>query len=187
MTRRLGLLLLVVLCSVSGYYLLVQHGWQQVQQVTPDAEKPLFTGEAIQTVQYDADGVRSYTVHAKHLEHYAKIDETHFNEPVLWTYKAGTEEEWRVSADYAILSDDHLLTMTGNVRIFNLLPNAQIDSVATDSVTLNLTTRDFWSESPTTITGTRFQTKGKRVKGNFGNHQMELLDDVRGRYETTPR
>ena len=187
MTRRFGLFVLIVLCALSGYYLLVQHRWQQVQQVTPDAEKPLFTGEDIETVQYNADGVRSYTVQAEHLEHYAKIDETHFNEPVLWTYQDGQDEEWRVSANYAVLSDEHLLTMTGNVRIFNLLPNAQIDSVTTDSVTLNLTTRDFWSDSPTTITGTRFQTTGKRVKGNFGSHQMELLDDVKGRYETTPR
>ncbi|OOF12481.1 LPS export ABC transporter periplasmic protein LptC [Salinivibrio sp. PR5] len=187
MMQRLSMLVLIVLCALTGYYLLSQHVWERAVQVEPDAEKPLFTGEQIKTVQYNADGIRSYTVDAEHLEHYANIDETHFNEPVLWTYHNGKDEEWRISANYAVLSDKHILTMTGKVRIFNLLPNAQIHSVATETVTLDLTTRDFWSDRPTTITGVGFQTEGQRVKGNFGNHQMELLNDVKGRYETTPR
>lgn len=185
--QRLGIVALIAICSLAGYYLLDKHVWVNDVQVEPDAEKPLFTGEALLTTQYNAQGTRTYTIESEHLEHYQKIDETHFNEPVLWTYTNGKDEEWRISSNYAVLENKELLVMTGNVRIFNLLPDATIKHVVTETLTLDLKSRDFWSKTPTTITGVGFQTEGQRVNGNFGSHQMELMEEVKGRYETRPR
>ncbi|WP_028023126.1 LPS export ABC transporter periplasmic protein LptC [Enterovibrio calviensis] len=182
--QRLGVVILLAVCGYAGYYLLNQHYWQDEVQITPDAEKPLFTAENVKSTSYTEQGIRSYTLDSTHLEHYQQLDETHFNEPVLWTYSNGTEEEWRMSSEFAILENNHILVMTGRVRIFNLLPDAQIKVVTTEKLTLDLSSRDFWSDTETEITGTGLQTRGLRAKGNFGSHQMELIEQVKSRYET---
>ncbi|KXF80048.1 LPS export ABC transporter periplasmic protein LptC [Enterovibrio coralii] len=181
--RHLGVILLLAICGYAGYYLLGQHYWQEDVQVAPDAEKPLFTSENVASTSYTQSGIRNYLLKSAYLEHYQKLDETHFNEPVLWTYKDGIDEEWRVSSDFAVLDNNQILVMTGRVRIFNLLPDAQIKVVTTDELTLDLKTRDFWSDKETEITGVGLQTRGERVKGNFGTHQMELIEQVKSRYE----
>ncbi|WP_407331489.1 LPS export ABC transporter periplasmic protein LptC [Enterovibrio sp. 27052020O] len=181
--QRLGMVVLLAVCGLTGYYLLNQHYWQTETQVAPDAEKPLFTAEDVKSTTYNEQGIRSYTLDSTHLEHYQQIDETHFNEPVLWTYSDGTNEEWRISSEFAVLENKHILVMTGRVRIFNLLPDAQIKVVTTEKLTLDLTSNDFWSDMETEITGTGLQTSGLRAKGNFGTHQMELIEQVKSRYE----
>ncbi|MEI8611258.1 LPS export ABC transporter periplasmic protein LptC [Enterovibrio sp. Hal110] len=183
MLQRLCIVALLGICSYAGYYLLGQHYLDTETQVTPDAEKPLFTGDDIKSTSYNEQGIRSYTLDSSHIEHYQKLDETHFNEPVLWTFSDGIAEEWRVSSNFAVLENGRYLVMTGRVRIFNLLPNAHIKVVTTDELTLDLTSRDFWSDKETEITGVGFQTHGQRVKGNFGSHQMELIEQVKSRYE----
>ncbi len=137
----------------------------------------------MESTSYNAKGIRSYRLESEHIEHFQKIDETHFNEPVLWTYSDGKEEEWRVSSNFAVLEGNRTLVMTGKVRIFNLLPDAQIKVVTTEQLTLDLVTRDFWSDTETDITGVSLQTRGEKSKGNFGTHQMELIDQVKSRYE----
>lgn len=181
--QRLVMLVLLAVCGYTGYYLLTQHYWEDDVQVAPDAEKPLFTAENVNSTTYNAQGLRSYRIESVHIENYQQLDETHFNEPVLWTYSNGEEEEWRVSAEFAVLEDTQTLVMKGRVRIFNLLPDAQIKVITTEQLTLDLVTRDFWSDTETEITGVGLQTRGERVKGNFGSHQMELIEQVKSRYE----
>ncbi|CZF78361.1 MULTISPECIES: LPS export ABC transporter periplasmic protein LptC [Grimontia] len=181
--QRLGIVALLAVCGYTGYYLLTQHYWEAEIQVAPDAEKPLFTADNINSTTYNMQGIRTYRIESVHVENYQQLDETHFNEPVLWTYSNGEEEEWRVSSEFAVLEDTKTLVMTGRVRIFNLLPDAQIKVVTTEELTLDLVTRDFWSDTETEITGVGLQTRGERVKGNFGSHQMELIDQVKSRYE----
>lgn len=182
--KPLGVLALLITCTYSTYYLLTQYYWQTETQVTPDAENPLFTAYQVKSTNYNASGIRSYVLDSIRLENYQELDETHFNEPVLWTYRDGTEKEWRISSDFAVLKNNRILTMTGRVKLVNLLPEAQIKIVNTDILTLDLITQDFWSNTQTDISGVAFQTQGERVKGNFGSHQMELVEKVNSIYET---
>lgn len=181
--KRFCLLLLIGLCSYLGYYLFSQYYWKKDIQIAPNLEKPLFTAENVSSSSYSNEGIRSYKLNSIHLEYYEKLDETHFNEPILWTYKNGIAQEWQVSSNFAVLKGDNILNMIGQVKILNLLPDAQIKTVNTERLTLNLTTQDFWSETDTDILGVGFQSNGKRVKGNFGSHQMELIEQVNSKYE----
>ncbi|RXJ71922.1 LPS export ABC transporter periplasmic protein LptC [Veronia nyctiphanis] len=183
--QRFATLVLLVICSGLGYYLYNTHIAYQPQQVEPNAEKPLFAGEKVKSTSYDASGIRSYSIQSSSLEYYSKLGETHFNEPVLWTYKDGADEEWRISANFAVLKDKTLLEMTGRVRIFNLLPDAKIKVVSTESLTLDLAKQDFWTQDAIEIIGNGFQTEAASAKGNFGSYSIDLIGNVKSRYEPT--
>lgn len=184
MLKPFGILALLSICVYSAYYLLTQYYLQTDVQVKPSIERPLFTGTHVKSTNYNDQGIRSYELNSVHLEHYQQLDETHFSEPVLWTYREGIEQKWRVSSDFAVLKSNRILNMTGHVKIFNLLPDAQIKIINTEKLTLDLVTQDFWSNTPTDISGIGFRTQGERVKGNFGSHQMELIEQVNSTYET---
>lgn len=181
--RRLGMLTLLGICCFASYYLFDRYYDTAPSQVTPDAEQPLFTADNINTTQYDEWGVRNYNLHSIHLEYYKKRDETHFSKPILWTFHQGKEKEWRVISDVAVLRKKHILTMSGNVKIYNLLSDAQITLITTDELILDLTTRDFWSDEITEIMGERTFSRGERVTGNFGSHQMDMIEKVNSIYE----
>ncbi len=181
--HRLGMLTLFSICCFTGYYLFDHYYDAVPSQVAPDAEKPLFTADNINTTQYDESGVRSYNLHSSHLEYYNKRDETHFTKPILWTFHQGKEKEWQVFSDAAVLRNKHMLFMSGNVKIYNLLPNAQISLITSDELTLDLSSRDFWSDKITEITGERLFSKGERITGNFGSHKVDMVDKVNSIYE----
>lgn len=181
--QRLGMICILGICSITGIYLLERYWEKESVQISPNAEKPLFTANDVSTTQYNEAGIRNYRLNSKYLEYYKKIDETHFNEPILWTYYQGKDKEWRVTADFAVLRNKRILTMTGHVKIYNLLPDAQITLMTTDELTLDLTTRDFWSEQITEIFGIRTFSRSERVKGNFGSHQMDMIEKVKSTYE----
>ncbi len=181
--NRLGMLALFGICGFTSYYLFEHYYDAAPSQITPDAEKPLFTASDISTIQYDEWGVRSYNLQSVHLEYFKKRDETHFTKPILWTFYQGKEKEWQVISDIAVLHKKHILTMSGNVKIYNLLPDAQISLITTDELTLDLSTRDFWSDKTTEITGERSFSRGLRVTGNFGTHQMDMIEEVKSIYE----
>lgn len=182
--KRLMMLILFFICAYSAYYLITQNDNQENKQRDRDTEIPLFTAETVESTNYNEDGIRSYALESVYLEHYIEIDETHFNEPVLWTYRDGVAQEWRITSDFAVLKGSRIMTMTGNVKIYNLLPDTQIKTITTQELTLDLSTRDFWSKTKTNILGVGFTSEGKTMKGNFGSHQMELIKEVKSKYET---
>lgn len=182
--KRLMMLILFFICGYSGYYLLIQKDSKEKQQVKSNTEKPLFTAEHVESTNYDEEGIRSYALESVYLEHYIDVDETHFNDPVLWTYRDGIAQEWRITSKFAVLKNSRMMTMTGDVKIFNLLPDTQIKTITTQELTLDLSTRDFWSKTKTNILGVGFTSEGKTMKGNFGSHQMELIKEVMSKYES---
>ncbi|PSW18467.1 LPS export ABC transporter periplasmic protein LptC [Photobacterium sanctipauli] len=180
--QRLLYVLLIAICAWTGYYLLDKH-WQEDVQVAPDAEKPLFTGSSVVNTAFNESGLRSYQIDADYLEHFSNSGNTDFVEPVLWVYRDGTETEWRISSNTARLDKDHVLQMTGNVRIFNLLPESAVKVIQTDTLRLDLVSKDFDTPDHVTITGDAFQNEGTGMKGNMDRSIATLLENVKGRYE----
>ncbi|WP_434358324.1 LPS export ABC transporter periplasmic protein LptC [Parasalinivibrio latis] len=181
--QRLGIILLLVVTGYAGWYLLQNYYQSADVQVAPDGEKALFSAEGIKSAVFSPDGKISYDVTSSFLEYFAKIDETHFTKPVVMIYGDNGEPEWRIVSNAAILRGKQVLEMTGKVRIFNLLPQSTVDSISTESATLELKSHDFWSDDETTLVGKMALIRGQRMKGNYGNHTVELFDQVKGRYE----
>ncbi|AJR07397.1 LPS export ABC transporter periplasmic protein LptC [Photobacterium gaetbulicola] len=180
--QRLLYALLIAICAWTGYYLLEKH-WADDVQIAPDAEKPIFTGKSVINTAYNESGQRSYQIDAAHLEHFSQSGNTDFVEPVLWVYKNGSETEWRISSNEARLDKNHILQMTGNVRIFNLLPESAVRVIQTDTLRLNLVSKDFDTPDHVIITGDAFQNEGTGMKGNMDRNIATLLNNVKGRYE----
>lgn len=181
-SQRLSTVILLLICLFTGYYLFNKQR-ESDQQISPDAEQPLFTAEGVATSNYDENGIRTYRLQSDHIEHFQQSDETHFNLPVLLTYSDGTDPEWKMTADFAVLEDKRMLVMSGNVNIMNLLPETQVKLITTDQLTLDLSSKDFWSNDETRILGVNFETRGNWIKGNFSSHQVELIQQVKSRYE----
>ena len=154
--QRLLYALLLIICVWTGYYLL-ESNWQADIQIEPDAEKPLFTGSEVSNTAFTESGIRSYQIDSDHLEHFSKSGDTDFVKPVLWVYRNGENTEWRISSNTARLDKHQVLQMTGNVRIFNLLPESAIKVIQTDNLRLDLISKDFDTQDHVVITGTAFQ------------------------------
>ncbi|PSW04574.1 LPS export ABC transporter periplasmic protein LptC [Photobacterium lipolyticum] len=180
--KRLLYALLLIICAWTGYYLL-EKNWQADIQVEPDTEKPLFTGSMVSNTAFTESGIRSYQIDSDHLEHFSKSGDTNFVKPVLWVYRNGENTEWRISSNTARLDKNQVLKMTGNVRIFNLLPESAIKVMQTDNLRLDLISKDFDTQDHVVITGSAFQNEGTGMKGNMDRSVATLLKNVKGRYE----
>ncbi|MBY3788455.1 LPS export ABC transporter periplasmic protein LptC [Photobacterium carnosum] len=182
--KKLFYVLLMIICAWLGYYLLEQY-WQQDVQVKPNDEKPMFIGSKVSNTNFDLKGIRQYQIDAEHLEHFNVSGETTFTQPVLWIFRQGQDAEWRISANNAKLEQDKILHLQGNVRIFNLLPDSDIQVIKTDNLRLNLVNKDFSTNDHVTINGPVFQNQGDGMKGNMDRNVATLLKNVKGRYEPT--
>jgi lipopolysaccharide export system protein LptC len=84
----------------------------------------------------------------------------------------------------AVLDEDQTLTLYDNVIVKNLLPEASFDNMTMDKLVVELTSRDFHSESTVRLIGPLFETEGQAMKGNFDSNTATLFETVQGRYET---
>ncbi|OAN16540.1 LPS export ABC transporter periplasmic protein LptC [Photobacterium jeanii] len=172
-----------IVCVVTGFYLFDKY-WQDDVQVTPDAEKPMFTGSVVTNTAYTEAGVRSYQVDSDYLEHFSSTGDTDFTKPVLWVFRDGSETEWRISSNDATLDQDQILYMKGNVRIFNLLPESTLKVIQTDTLRIDLISKDFDTSDHVTMTGDAFINEGDGMTGNMDRSVATLLKNVKGRYES---
>ncbi|RYU69134.1 LPS export ABC transporter periplasmic protein LptC [Aliivibrio finisterrensis] len=178
--------ILLMVSSWSGYYLYYEYA-QNNQQIAPDQQVPVFTGRDISNNNYDESGVRNYQIDAKALERFAKTGETNFTTPHLFVFKDGALKEWEIISDIGVLNKKHELNLSGNVIVKNLLPGAAFDTMTTDSITIELSTKDFSTEDVVNLVGPTFETTGVGMKGNFTSQQTTLLKNVQGIYEAFTR
>ncbi|PJC85898.1 LPS export ABC transporter periplasmic protein LptC [Vibrio sp. HA2012] len=175
--------LLLLIAAYSTYYLYNGRD-QDTQQVAPSSELPTLSGQDVDNITYDEDGVRNYRIASAFLDHYASSGNTVFTSPVLSVYREGHTEEWRIIAEQGILTQEQILTLQGNILAKNLLPEASFDTMATDKLVIHLKNRDFWADNQVLLAGPDFETQGQKMKGNFGDNTATLYDRVHVRYET---
>ncbi len=108
---RIGYLLAAFTLCWSTYYYLTNDK-QSASQVSPSLEQPMFSGKHLNNTSYDESGVRSYVITSLSLDYYAKSGDTVFNQPVLKVFKAGSIQEWEITAKTGVLNKDHVLTLT---------------------------------------------------------------------------
>ncbi len=180
---RFGYLILGLILCWSVYYLFKQQQ-PEIVQVSPDIELPMFSGKALNNTSYNEEGVRSYIITSQNMDHFAKSGDTVFKKPVLTVYKDGDTQEWEIEATTGVLDSEHVLTLTDDVLVRNLLPESGFDTLSTDSMKIRLDNRDFWTDNQVIIKGPQFNTIGQAMRGNFADHNATLYKSVQGRYET---
>lgn len=180
--KHLFMTILLMISTWSGYYLYYEYT-KNGQQIVPDQQVPVFTGRNTSNNNYDENGVRNYQINAKALERFAKTGETNFITPHLFVYQDGKVKEWEIISDIGVLNKKHVLYLSGNVIVKNLLPEAAFETMTTDSLTIELSTKDFMTEDVVNLVGPTFETTGVGMKGNFTSQQATLLKNVQGIYE----
>ncbi|WP_071196729.1 LPS export ABC transporter periplasmic protein LptC, partial [Vibrio cholerae] len=65
---RIVYVLLLFIASWSLYYLLGQEQDSKIQ-VAPNLELPMFSGENLENISYDEQGIRNYVITSIHLDH----------------------------------------------------------------------------------------------------------------------
>jgi lipopolysaccharide export system protein LptC len=180
---RVGYLVLLFVISWSAYYLFDKQQSYDIQ-VEPNTELPMFSGKGLTNTSYTDNGLRSYVITSASLDHYAKSGDTHFQSPVLKVYREGSILEWELSADTGVLNKDHILVLSANVNVKNLLPESGFSIMSTDSISIQLENRDFWTDGQVVLVGPQFETVGGAMVGNFADHHATLQEHVQGRYET---
>lgn len=174
--------LLVFIAAWSGYYLLENEHKADIQ-VAPNLELPSFSGETLTNTSYGIKGIRNYVITSTHLDYYAKSGNTIFEQPVLKVYQDGKIVEWKITAEKGILSSNKILTLYDNVVAHNLLADSSFDSMTTAKLSIDLVSRDFWTETKVHLQGPQFKTTGQSMKGNFADQNALLYNHVQGRYE----
>ncbi|MBF9001690.1 MULTISPECIES: LPS export ABC transporter periplasmic protein LptC [Vibrio] len=179
---RIIYVILIFIASWSIYYMMSSESKPDIQ-VAPNSELPMFTGNQLNNISYNEQGVRSYVIQSTHLEYYAKSGDTIFQSPILKVYQNGTDQEWQVTAKRAVLSKKQVLTLYDDVVAKNLFKDSGFDKMTTKELSIKLDTRDFWADNPVKLTGPQFENNGQAMKGNFADNSALLYKHVQGRYE----
>ncbi|OBT17418.1 LPS export ABC transporter periplasmic protein LptC [Vibrio sp. UCD-FRSSP16_10] len=179
---RIFQIVLIGIVCFSGYYLLVNQE-QDVIQVAPNVELPMFTGRHVTNTNYDLDGIRNYKISSLKLDHYAQSGDTLFDNLIMYVYREGTTEEWQVVSDKAVLDKNNHLTLMGNVIATNLLPDASFETLTTNKMTIELDSKNFNSDVLVTLKGPQFVNTGQAMKGNLDDNTAVLFNHVKGIYE----
>lgn len=180
-SRIIYILLFFIACW-SGYYLLDKERKADIQ-VAPNFELPMFSGDKLSNTSYDQKGTRNYVITSLHLDYYSKSGNTIFEKPILKVYQDGKLLEWRVTAQKGILTNSNELTLYDNVIAKSMLPDSSFDYLGTSKLSIQLESRDFWTDTEVTLKGLQFETKGQAMKGNFAERTARLYNHVQGRYE----
>lgn len=181
LSRVMYILLFFVICW-SAYYLLDNYDAADIQ-VTPNLELPMFSGDRISNISYDAQGVRNHIISAVHLDYYSRSGNTIFESPTLRIYGNGDQLEWEITAQRGILTKNKVLTLYDRVLAKNLLEDSSFDKMSTARLSIQLGNRDFWTETSVQLNGAQFEITGQAMKGNFSNHSALLYNHVQGKYE----
>ncbi|GGB46694.1 LPS export ABC transporter periplasmic protein LptC [Shewanella inventionis] len=166
--------------------------WQtQVKRSEMDAiqvvgvERPDFIADDLKTTEFNAQGFIESKVTAKHMEHYASSDITHFTEPVYLIYPENGKAQWQLSADRGQLNKQtNQVSLENNVIIDAIDIEEPLQSLTTQAVALDLSTMIGSSQDMVYIKGKGFMIQGLGLHADLNSQKLSLLSQVEGTYES---
>lgn len=187
MNIRLSLFLLVIAAALGGWYLSLQESSDpKLAELAKREGAPEYTGEKMTTTVFDLKGKPQYFAEAEEIKRYESTERTEFFKPLLDLFDAETAlKQWKVTADYAEITKDKVLNLKGNVKIQGLDPNSRLSAIETDSLSVNLTTQDIFTDSVVKSKGMGFTTTGTGLVGNLKKQVATLTKDVKTYIEPT--
>lgn len=187
MNTRLTLVLLLIVVILGGwYYSLQEKDNNGLDQLIKKEGEPEYVGNKMSTSVYDLKGKPQYFAQADEIKRFESTERTEFLKPFIELFaKDSTVKQWKVSADYAEITKEKILNLSGNVRLESLDPTSRLQQISTDKLTVDLNTQDIFTESVVKSVGSGFTTTGVGLKGNLKQQVATLQKDVKSYIEPT--
>lgn len=195
MTRLNFLALLTLLLGGMAYAIME---WRYAQttpgesienELTPD-----FIAEALKSDIYTQLGQLSHSVVADRMEHYAKLEVTHFELPNYILYptnnaqskKSSIEKQnypWKLSAKEATLYKNNRVILNHRVHLTATDENSLIQEIHCKYLELDLNTNIISSDQTVMVQGKDFTMYGSGLIIDLNTKQMTLTEHVRTIYK----
>lgn len=187
MNIRLNLILLLIVAVLGGWYISQQESDNPaLANLVKREGEAEYTGRKMATTVYDLKGQPQYFAQAQEIKRFETTERTEFLKPLLNLFDVETKlKQWKVTADYAEITKDKILTLKGNVKIEGLDPHSRLNSIETDSLSINLITQDINTESVVKSSGMGFTTTGTGLVGNLKKQVATLTKNVKTYIEPT--
>lgn len=208
MTRTNFLALLVLLLGAMAYGIIE---WRE-SQITPgenvDRElSPDFIAEALKSDIYTESGQLSHAIVADRMEHYAKLEVTHFELPKYTLYpinhstnsssanESPTDKPednaqakkasypWKLSAKEATLYKNNRVILNHRVHLSATDENSLIQEIHCKYLELDLNTNIISSDQTVMVQGRDFTMYGSGLIIDLNTKQMTLTEHVRTIYK----
>ncbi len=150
---------------------------------------PTYAGENLKSLVFDEKGDLQYEAKAKRVLHFDQTDTTDFQQPIIVLYTQADDKtlpSWRLTANDATLTKQHLLSLTQNVVITNLSPNAHFSLLKTVAAQVNLRSGDVISNRTVELFGPQWYSVGQGLHGNFKQKIATLINQVQTHYDVQP-
>ena len=208
MTRTNFLALLVLLLGAMAYGIIE---WRE-SQITPDENvdrelSPDFIAEALKSDIYTEAGQLSHAIIADRMEHYSKLEVTHFELPKYTLYPINqltnsdsTNERstdkpaqntqtkknsypWKLSAKEATLYKNNRVILNHRVHLSATDENSLIQEIHCKYLELDLNTNIISSDQTVMVQGRDFTMYGSGLIIDLNTKQMTLTEHVRTIYK----
>ena len=195
MTRLNFLALLILLLGAMAYGIIE---WRN-SQITPDESTdneltPDFIAEALKSDIYTPTGQLSHTIIADRMEHYAKLEVTHFELPNYTLYSNSTPKSnkltdkkpsfpWKLSAKEATLYKNNRVILNHRVHLRATDQNSLIQEIHCKYLELDLKTNIISSDQTVMVQGKDFTMYGSGLIIDLNTKQMTLTEHVRTIYK----
>jgi len=212
MTRTNFLALLILILSAMTYGIIE---WRK-SQISPDEGidrelTPDFIAEALKSDIYTASGQLSHAIIADRMEHYAKLEVTHFELPNYTLYPKShstthkssaasldntsstsalttanqpkkTSYPWKLSAKEATLYKNNRVILNHRVHLSATDENSLIQEIHCKYLELDLNTNIISSDQTVMVQGKDFTMYGSGLIIDLNTKQMTLTEHVRTIY-----
>jgi lipopolysaccharide export system protein LptC len=154
-------------------------------QVRP--HKPDYYIEKMIRNSMDKNGELRNILHAERVVHYPDDDSTELSKPRMEIYN-GRSQPWHVVSDSGwVSSGNEVVLLKGDVEIWRLDDDGrrELEVLTTE---LRVLPKEKYAETDNaaTITSQGTVTKTVGMRANFAHDRLELLNNVRTRYEMVP-
>ena len=172
------------LLAITTYGLLEWYGAkEETANVLDSTDNPEFIAESLNSDVYKASGALSYNVEAQRMEHYAKLEVTHFKFPRYTLYPRNNKPTWQITANEGTLYNNNRVILENRVRLIATDKESLIQEVHGKNLEMDLKTNIISSEQTILILGKGFTMYGSGLIVDLNTTQMTLTEHVQTIYK----
>lgn len=182
--NRLVLSILLIFGAAFALYLPT---WLEDEKTVVVSDKdaalvPNYEAINLNSKLFDKNGNLTHQVSAEKMEHFDLLGFVNFTQPQYTIYLQPSGSRWQLNADEGTFYDSNRIELSSGVQINNLQPDDYIQSISTDFIEIDLTTKTIASDQPLVISGANIIINSIGFKANLETQQYELNKHVQTEY-----